>query len=270
MLWMTSAIAGPSSAVAMSFTRDEELHLVTIVQSYPCLYDQSHPNYKDAFLRDSLWREIALKFDGKTDDDCKKRWRTIRDTYRRRHKKTGQQNQENGSKKRLWHLASYLGFLENCNDEVRPAAVASYDEGAEGCDGGLQGESEEITVEYPNSPTPPSLSNENDVDGAEFPPSPSTASQSAVEDRTTRTNKRKRTHREGEVDELVRSLRKERKRLIDGLRLPAEDDIDLFYKSVAASVKQLPPHLAAQAKLVHLQALNDLQMQQIFKQESND
>ncbi|XP_039300948.1 uncharacterized protein LOC120356152 [Nilaparvata lugens] len=189
MLWMNSTLWGTST---MSFTRDEELQLVGIVQSYPCLYDQTHRNYKDVFLRDSLWREIALKFDGKTDEDCKKRWRTIRDTYRRRHKKTSQQNQENGAKKRLWHLASYLGFLENCNDEVKSTAVASYEERGEGCEDGLQGESEEITVEYTNSPTPPSIDNENDGD---YPPSPSTASQSAVEDRTPRGSKRKRSHR---------------------------------------------------------------------------
>lgn len=39
-----------------------------------------------------------------------------------------------------------------------------------------------------------------------------------------------------------------------------EDDIDVFYKSNAMSVKLLPPHLISQVKILYLQTLNDLEL----------
>lgn len=39
-----------------------------------------------------------------------------------------------------------------------------------------------------------------------------------------------------------------------------QDDIDIFYKSIAFSVKRLSPMLRAQAKMQHLQTLNDLEL----------
>ncbi|XP_029348548.1 uncharacterized protein LOC115035057 [Acyrthosiphon pisum] len=42
-----------------------------------------------------------------------------------------------------------------------------------------------------------------------------------------------------------------------------EDDIDTFYKSIAMSVKRLPPSLRAEAKMQHLQILSNLEMKNI-------
>jgi len=42
-----------------------------------------------------------------------------------------------------------------------------------------------------------------------------------------------------------------------------EDDVDAFYKSIAISVKRLSPLLRAEAKMQHLQILNNLEMKNI-------
>jgi len=39
-----------------------------------------------------------------------------------------------------------------------------------------------------------------------------------------------------------------------------EDDVDAFYKSIAISVKRLPPLLRAEAKMQHLQILTNLEI----------
>jgi hypothetical protein len=38
-----------------------------------------------------------------------------------------------------------------------------------------------------------------------------------------------------------------------------EDEIDLFYRSIALTVKRLPPHLIAEVKLQHLKTVTELQ-----------
>lgn len=50
------------------------------------------------------------------DNECKKRWRTIRDTYKRLKKKG---KLGNGTSKREWHLAPHLYFLESVADDPR-------------------------------------------------------------------------------------------------------------------------------------------------------
>lgn len=40
-----------------------------------------------------------------------------------------------------------------------------------------------------------------------------------------------------------------------------EDDVDMFYKSIALSVKRLPPHLVSKAKLQHLQIVTSLELE---------
>jgi len=46
-----------------------------------------------------------------------------------------------------------------------------------------------------------------------------------------------------------------------------EDDVDTFYKSIAISVKRLPPLLRAEAKMQHLQILTNLEIKNIQNEQ---
>jgi len=65
------------------------------------------------------------------------------------------------------------------------------------------------------------------------------------------------------VTELLEKRSKERTQLMTQIcskkNTVDDDDVDHFFKSLAISVKKLPPHLIAQAKLNMLTVLTDLQ-----------
>lgn len=74
-------------------------------------------------------------------------------------------------------------------------------------------------------------------------------------------NKRKKIN---SISILLEENKKAREKILETFvnktDVAQEDDVDLFYRSIAVSVKRLPPHLIAQAKLEHLQIVNKLQL----------
>lgn len=76
-----------------------------------------------------------------------------------------------------------------------------------------------------------------------------------------KTSKRKNLN----ITELLDKRSKERTQLMTQIcskkNTVEDDDVDHFFKSLAISVKKLPPHLIAQAKLKMLTVLTDLEFQ---------
>lgn len=68
---------------------------------------------------------------------------------------------------------------------------------------------------------------------------------------------------DGDMLQLMKENRKTREKILDFLvqnkNPECEDDVDLFYKSIAMSVKRLPKHLLSSAKTQHLQILTNLE-----------
>jgi hypothetical protein len=48
-----------------------------------------------------------------------------------------------------------------------------------------------------------------------------------------------------------------------------EDEIDLFYRSIALTVKRLPPHLIAEVKLQHLKTLTEMEPR-VYREEGRE
>ncbi|CAL8342230.1 unnamed protein product [Arctogadus glacialis] len=59
-----------------------EEKLIIAVGSRPILYDQSLYTYRDTTLKDRAWQDVSLEV-GETAAECVKRWRSLRDRYRR-------------------------------------------------------------------------------------------------------------------------------------------------------------------------------------------
>ncbi|XP_021932262.1 transcription factor Adf-1-like [Zootermopsis nevadensis] len=105
----------------IKFTGDQDEQLVKIVAENRLLFDPEVESYKDGNIRDNVWKAIAGKLN-KSDGDCKKRWKYIRDSYnrfkRKRNMSTGSASPPKNSK---WDFFKRLQFLELVSTE-RPTA----------------------------------------------------------------------------------------------------------------------------------------------------
>lgn len=54
----------------MNFSRDDESKLCELISNHPALYDHSLTDFKDATLKDNIWKEIASSFIEKTGKCC--------------------------------------------------------------------------------------------------------------------------------------------------------------------------------------------------------
>ncbi|KAJ2940220.1 hypothetical protein O0L34_g11787 [Tuta absoluta] len=70
----------PLNAIGWSTEEDEKL--VDLVQPHAFLYNQQDPSRKSILTRETTWQEIAQAI-GKPVEECKKRWRGLRDSYMR-------------------------------------------------------------------------------------------------------------------------------------------------------------------------------------------
>ncbi|KAK4879803.1 hypothetical protein RN001_007949 [Aquatica leii] len=226
----------------MSFCKEDDLKLIELVEMQRELYDPTHKDYKDVMLRNNIWANIALHLtNNKTGKDCKKRWRSIRDTWKRLKKTDKLDTSSKAHTKRSWLLVPYLEFLNN----VPP---------------------ERITV---RNVTNAKLESElNDEEEKNFE-SVSIEGSIVSETEASSTNKivpksKINTLQKDNLSRLLRQSKQERDKLTETIYKNnnlQEDEIDLFYKSLAMSVKKLPRHLRSQAKLRSLQVVTELENQ---------
>ncbi|KAJ8712776.1 hypothetical protein PYW08_008080 [Mythimna loreyi] len=67
---------------AVGWTSEEDEKLVDLVQPHSFLYNVYDPSRKNILARESTWQEIAEQL-SKPVEECKKRWRGLRDGYTR-------------------------------------------------------------------------------------------------------------------------------------------------------------------------------------------
>lgn len=98
--------ASSNNTEKVVFTIEEEQRLIDLVREEPALFNVRHPDFKKIKLRESKWLEISekvgrsskfvflvFKFDliyptnqsfrSHLESDCCKRWRSLRDYYKR-------------------------------------------------------------------------------------------------------------------------------------------------------------------------------------------
>lgn len=94
----------------IAFSTEDEERLIELVKASPLLYSPSNSDYKDKILRGKAWENIGKSL-SKSPDDCKKKWKNIKDQYDRTRKKlpTGSGNSPNQTKR-----MEVLSFLDSC------------------------------------------------------------------------------------------------------------------------------------------------------------
>ncbi|GBN71981.1 hypothetical protein AVEN_218915-1 [Araneus ventricosus] len=266
------------------FTVKEDEKLVKILKKFPCIYDASLPQYKDQSVKDNAWLEISECIE-RSVDDCKKRWRNIKDTYKKRQKKG---KSTAGSRGKKWPLADSLTFLNKIDhkNESIPSRETHSQKDA------MTGE----TAQLPStSSTKDSQSQivEEDIPTLKRNHTTKDAQSQSLKDiltfgRNHTTNniesrgveeiptfERNHTTRdtqsqdmEGNISTFKRPSKRPRQNenifdLMDSWGIEREkrddDDVDLFFKSIACCVKKLKPDLINEAKMQFLQMVIDLE-----------
>ncbi|XP_034070883.1 transcription factor Adf-1-like [Gymnodraco acuticeps] len=88
--------------------------IIVAVANHPVLFDVTLFTYRDRNQRNQAWKEVAETV-GETDEVCKKRWKSLRDRYRRerileKEGKSSGAGASGGSKP--WRLAAVMSFLK--------------------------------------------------------------------------------------------------------------------------------------------------------------
>ncbi|XP_025425810.1 uncharacterized protein LOC112694528 [Sipha flava] len=224
------------------FSSEDDKMLVELVGYHPCLYDSKHALYKDQTARKNVWEQISNKVNQPV-DECKKRWKNIKDTYnkRRRSRKlgTGSATKEKPSK---WILHDVLSFMDTSiykrqsvtnmiceGDTIKKDYVSSHDN----------------IISMQMKPTI-----ENVSSASTFGP---IAETNSLEREST---SKKRT----KITEILNKISEERNHLMSKTE-NAEDSIDIFFKSIALTVKQFSPEFKIRAKMDVLKIINELELE---------
>nr|CAD7269272.1 unnamed protein product [Timema shepardi] len=215
--------------------------LIDLVKSHPILYQLSDKSYKDNFMKENVWIEIAASL-GKAVPECKTRWRTIRDSYRKIKNKKKQKGSRAGVPAKSKYNDKKLRFLDEAilKRTTRTKKVVS-----------TVGNLRSITSTEEDGSYEAGLivSDEDDEDEE--------ADDSLVlEDKTP---KRKgcgpaASKKRNKIDRLTEEAWRERyNKLFDEIteqrNLPADHPIQTFFKSMASTVMTFPPHLIAETRM---------------------
>nr|CAD7431020.1 unnamed protein product [Timema monikensis] len=240
------------------FTAMEDEKLVEIVAKHPSLYDLENPLYKDQVIKDNAWKEVAdhLRRSAK---DCKKRWRNIKDTYNRRIKKGKGTGSSTSSKPEKWALAEMLSFLDKVkhkrlsisniginsvnSDSVEEGDFEGIDVGIEESGGVIQNISDQSASSFAaiiNDES--STANWNLPRSSDFSHLPT-----------------KRLKLNEKITKLIEERSCERSEILKLISQRREDSVDLFFRSVAMSVKQLRPELINETKMRTLQLVFEME-----------
>ncbi|XP_073725513.1 uncharacterized protein [Misgurnus anguillicaudatus] len=206
-----------------------EEKLIIAVAGFPIIYDVSLFDYRDVTKKNDAWTKVS-EIVGVPVDECRKRWKSLRDTYRKERKKEAERKKSGAgaSSVRPWRYSGVMGFLnpfledritdsnmvggveEALTPENREDAIARHSQAAQQCEPNLQGE------------IPSTNPRQSSLEGQA---GQSSLTQSS-EEQTGQSSRRKRPHSSREIDErMLTALETITKRST----APQEDSDSLFF-----------------------------------------
>jgi hypothetical protein len=103
---------------------------------------------------------------------------------------------------------------------------------------------------------------EDDVNGSELwdqYPLPASPSSSVASGLSSQSSKKRKNNEQVACLPSNNKAKHQKVIYVTNSREKKEDEIDLFYRSIALTVKRLPPHLIAEVKLQHLKTVTEMQ-----------
>ncbi|XP_046389705.1 uncharacterized protein LOC124158590 [Ischnura elegans] len=232
------------STTKLNFSSEEDEKLTEKVRDHPALYDLHHPLYRDIRVKDNIWKEIA-EYVRRPVTDCKKRWKNIKDTYDRRKRARSPTGSAAAPdmKRKKWQLKEKLSFLQST--EAPRKTISNEKDTAD----------VEITSEREVSePQPECEQIEGICESGESGSSVNSADRVNVGG----ANKVKKSAKDNFLMHL-KERDHERKTIIESLLAEEEDEVDLFFKSIAKTVKKLSPDFITQIKLQTLTLVSNFE-----------
>ncbi|XP_060861845.1 uncharacterized protein LOC132938864 [Metopolophium dirhodum] len=242
----------PSKSV--SFSQEEDTKLAELVSQHPCIFDVEHKLYKNQGVRDNVWQKIS-EYMNKSLDDCRKRWKNMKDTYNKhkRNRKSGSRSSVK-SKPSKWALSRSLSFLDVVSSERDPQSTNVFIAEKE-----VENVVEDAEVQELNGTFLPSV------------PSTSGSHVDLSEQRdVSRPGKRKLITKKCPInnwehnEEWIVLLKKgieERKIIFETNKFEKDDPIDTFFKSMASTVKTFSPSLKIRVKREVFNIVNNLEFE---------
>ncbi|XP_050313471.1 transcription factor Adf-1-like [Anthonomus grandis grandis] len=229
------------------------------VSKYPQLYDHGNKDFRNIDIQENIWKNIsdAIRKDREL---CKSRWKNIRDNYLK-HKRKMPTGSCTLTKQPKWHLYKYLGFLNTVTYE-RPSITNTENE-AHTSDHEDDSHDNQFLLKANSPMTLSDSSHLSESEPAvkkyrkktysgrsrEATPSSSRSGISKKQKSQVLDNMDKRSQQRLKLlERIVKDTEKE------------EDEVDVFMRSIAMTVKKMPEQKIAKAKLTILQIVNDLQM----------
>ncbi|KAJ8968726.1 hypothetical protein NQ314_002149 [Rhamnusium bicolor] len=225
------------------FNREMDEKLIELVSKNEVLYNTGHKLYKDLAVRDDVWLAISTVV-GRNVNECKTRWRSLRDLYHRKRK-----DEKKGKKTRCqWEYMEMLSFLDNFTTERK--LETNQEESSEEKEENHTNKSiEHFAPNYMNLIALPFNINDSQMSNFKRPGS---------EDGATIGNKRlKSDFNEEEIKEEAESIQLLRE--IRDATQAKQHPIKMFFDSMANTVMSFPPALAAEAKLKVCQIVTELE-----------
>lgn len=216
------------------FSAAEDEQLIKIVSGFPILWNIHCQDYKNSGKKDLLWANVG-KMMNKRKDVCQRRWRSIRDHYRRQFNLPA----GSGVKKKRAFYWDRLTFLDSVQDETDNVSNVP---------------SEEVQLAEESNEADPIT----DVDTSgvsskpELQPSPNTSA-TLSPSKKRRENDSPLKYSDGKQDRAHTCFR-------ELVQDPQEDEIDMFFRTMAMTVKKFPPRLVTETKLKVFQTVADMEI----------
>ncbi|XP_017301048.1 transcription factor Adf-1 isoform X3 [Diaphorina citri] len=233
------------------FSSDEDDRLIDFVMQHKILYDLKDPEFKNTLKKDLTWKE-AGKVLNKEGGECKKRWKSIRDHYNRGKKEEKRSTGKAAKKKRAvyWEKLQFLNTVEKernsytnihtqtSNEESAPSEHTGIEEEEDIDEDDPPIQASEHSAFHPLSQTETSPPSPHSRGLAFKTPASKTIKERGAVPKYLQERKEDKVHLKRGPEELARQP------------LPQEKDheIDLFFKTMAATVKKLPTDLATKTK----------------------
>ncbi|XP_075158410.1 transcription factor Adf-1-like [Haematobia irritans] len=89
---------------------DEE-KLIEAVKKYPILFDLQCREYKNTQKKEDVWKGISNEI-GWSTELCKKKWKNLRDTYKKTKQRLNMPSGSGAEVKRTWKYFENMSFLD--------------------------------------------------------------------------------------------------------------------------------------------------------------
>uniref|UniRef100_A0A6P7FSP3 Uncharacterized protein LOC114330605 n=1 Tax=Diabrotica virgifera virgifera TaxID=50390 RepID=A0A6P7FSP3_DIAVI len=225
--------------------KEQDELLIKLVRRHSILYDPAHVNFRSNILKHIVWEEIAKMLQIPV-ADVKKRWKHIRDHYKKKEKDiaTGQAiNQRN-----TWEYMSQLTFLTQVHSQR--STVTNEEEEA----------SVELLADLNTQNEPETEERTPEIQDIVEESQDLSETQKSIEDNLdsqqsfSPSTKKLKTSDENALVSILEKRQKVRDQLFGKILtqteiVPEKSAIHKFFECMADTVSNFPPHLIAETRL---------------------